>query len=104
MILMTNTERKVLNNIIGIREDSALNRLKHNPEYLKLCEQQEKTESIVKEMLHSFSEEDLNFLYRYYDGETEKQCFELNAVYLQGMRDSAKILAMLGILDKGISL
>ena len=101
---MADAERKMLKTFLGMREETAFNRLKENPPYLELCAQQDETKIKAEELLHRFEKDDRIFIRRHYEGETAKQGFELEAAYLQGMRDSAKVLAFLGMLDREVSL
>lgn len=94
----------MLKTLVNMREEIAFKRLKDNTRYLEICVQQEKTEIMVEELLHRFEKDDRIFIRRHYEGETAKHGFELEAVYLQGMRDSAKVLAFLGLLDKEVNL
>lgn len=94
----------MLKALVNMRDEIAFKRLKENTRYLEICAQQEKTEIMVEELLHCFEKDDRIFIRRHYEGETAKQGFELEAVYLQGMRDSAKVLAFLGMIDREVCL
>lgn len=101
---MTDAKRKLLKTLITMREETALNRLKENRHYLELCAQQDETEIKVEELLHRFEKDERLFIRRHYEGETAKQGVELEAVYIQGQRDNAKVLAFLGMLDREVIL
>ena len=101
---MTDAERKILKAFVNMREEIAFKRLKDNTRYLEICAQQEKTETMVEELLHRFEKDERISIRQHYEGETAKQCFELEAAYLQGLRDSARFLAFLGIFDREVIL
>lgn len=101
---MTNEEQKMFKTFINMREEIAMDRLKNNLQYLELYVQQEKTENMVEELFQRFEREERIAIHRHYEGETRKHGFEVDEVYLQGLRDSIKFLAFLGIFNMEVSL
>ncbi len=101
---MTNEERKMFKTFINMREEIAMNRLKNNFQYLEICAQQEITEKTVDELFQRFEKEERISIYSHYEGETRKNSFEIDEVYLQGLRDSMKFLAFLGVFNMEVSL
>ena len=100
---MTNTERQALREFIGSRQDIALNRLVDNTQYQEMCQRQGKTSADADNALEKLEKEDRITIRRHYEGEMERTSFELDEVYLQGLRDSVKILALLGVFGMDIA-
>lgn len=101
---MTNEEREMLKTLINMREEIAMNRLKNNLQYLEVYVQQEKTENIVKELFQRFERDERISIHRHYEGETRKHGFEIDEVYLQGLKDSIKFFAFLGAFGMEVNL
>ena len=102
---MTDEDRMIFKSLINKREEIACNRLKDNQQYLEVCKQQSKTEDMVEELYRRFEKEERIFIRRHYEGETHKQSLEIDEVYLQGLRDSFKLIAFLGVFsDRDVSL
>lgn len=101
---MTNEESKMIKTFINMREEIAISRLKNNSQYFELCTLQEKTENMVEELFQRFERAELITIHRHYEGETRKHGFEIDEVYIQGMRDSIKILTFLGAFSVEVSL
>lgn len=89
---------------INMREEIAMNRLKNNLQYLEVYAQQEKTENMVEELFQRFERDERISIHRHYEGETRKHGFEMDEVYLQGLRDSIKFLVFIGAFDMEVSL
>jgi len=93
---MTDSEKKMLRQFISQRQEFVYRRLKENTRYQEVCERQRKTDAAVDEVLQKLEKDDRITVRRHYEGETEKTGVELNEAYIQGLRDSVKILALLG--------
>lgn len=101
---MTDYEKKMLRTFITQRQEIAYNRLRENECYQAICERQKRTDADVDEVLHKLEKDERLTVRRHYEGETEKTGIELNEVYLQGLQDSVKILALLGVFGAGAEL
>lgn len=101
---MTDSEKKILRQFISGRQEIVFNRLKENAQYQEICERQRKTDADVDELLHKLEKDERIAVRRHYEGETSKTGIELNEAYLQGLRDSTKILALLGAFGAEVSL
>ena len=101
---MTDSERKILIGLMDSRLDIALKRLNENTAYLEQCHLQEKSGEVVEELLHKLEKEEQITIRRHYEGETVKAGFEWNEAYIQGLRDSVKILAFLGAFNMEVEL
>jgi hypothetical protein len=86
---MTNEEQKMFKTFINMREEIAINRFKNNLQYLELYAQQEKTENMVEELFQRFEREERIAIHRHYEGEIIKHGFEVDEVYLQGLRTAS---------------
>lgn len=69
-----------------------------NSEYIELCEQQEKDEKIVDMLLKKLDQEEQAVIRGYYDKEIEKENYELEGAYMQGVKDGIRFLLGLGVL------
>lgn len=92
---MTNMTRDALRSLIGAREEVALNRLDNNFEYQKVCDQQEKSEEVVEELLQQFEKLDRITIRRHYESEVHKTNYEIKAAYIQGLRDCFSLFGFL---------
>lgn len=87
-------------NLITSRIDAALERVnRKNPEYIELCQQQEKDEKIVDMLLKKLDKEEQAVIRQYYDKEIEKENYELEGAYMQGVKDGIWLLLGLGVLQ-----
>ena len=101
---MTDSERIILNGLIDSRLEIAWKRLDENTAYQEQCRQQEKSGEAAEELLHKLEKEERITIRRHYEGETAKTSFELNEAYIQGLRDSMRVLAFLGVFSMEVSL
>lgn len=101
---MTNSERKVLREFVAGRLSIMFNQLKDNTRYLEICEQQNKSETEADELLHKLEKADRITIRRHYEGETAKSGIEIDEAYLQGLRDSVRILSLLGVFSAEVEL
>ncbi|MEH2956932.1 DUF6809 family protein [Candidatus Merdisoma sp. JLR.KK006] len=86
-------------NLITSRIDTALERVnRDNSEYIELCQQQEKDERIVDMLLKKLDKEEQDIVRQYYDKEIEKENYELEETYMQGVKDGIWFLLGLGVL------
>ena len=87
-------------NLITSRIDVALERVnRDNSEYIELCQQQEKDERIVDMLLKKLDKEEQDIVRQYYDKEIEKENYELEGAYMQGVKDGIWFLLGLGVLQ-----
>ena len=87
-------------NLITSRIDAALERVnRDNSEYIELCQQQEKDERIVDMLLKKLDKEEQDIVRQYYDKEIEKENYELEGAYMQGVKDGIWFLLGLGVLQ-----
>lgn len=101
---MTNSEKKVLREFVSGRLSIMFHQLKDNTRYLEICEQQNKSEAEAEELLHKLEKADRITIRRHYEGETAKSGIEIDEAYLQGLRDSVKILSLLGVFCTEVEL
>jgi len=92
---MKSLTREALNSLVGAREDIALTRIQENAEYSEVCKQQEQTEEMVEKIYQQLEKTDRIMICRHYEGEVHKTSFEINELYLQGLRDCFKLIAFL---------
>lgn len=86
-------------NLITSRIDTALERVnRSDSEYITLCKQQEKDEKIVDMLLKKLDKEEQAVIRQYYDKEIEKENYELEETYMQGVKDGIWFLLGLGVL------
>ena len=86
-------------NLITSRIDAALERVnRDNSEYIELCQQQEKDERIVDMLLKKLDKEEQDIVRQYYDKEIEKENYELEETYMQGVKDGIWFLLGLEVL------
>ena len=86
-------------NLITARIDAALERVnRKNPEYIELCQQQEKNKEIVDMLLKKLDAEEQAVIRQYYNKEIEKENYELEETYMQGVKDGIWFLLGLGVL------
>ena len=93
----TNNSRACWENLIASRIEISLERVGKEPEYKELCRQQAISEKRLNEVLTRFSKEDQNVLHQYYDQSIEKENYELEETYIQGVKDGIQFLFGLGI-------
>lgn len=79
---MLSKERKMLNEIITLKEDIALDRLNEKEQYLDLCEQQQINEEIATALLQKLEKDDRITVRRFYEGEVRKNGLQLDEVYM----------------------
>lgn len=101
---MTDSERKILREFVSGRLAIMFDRLKDNTRYLEVCEQQHKSEKFADELLHKLEKDDRITIHRHYEGEVIKTGIEIDEAYLQGLRDSVKILSLLGVFSAEVEL
>lgn len=101
---MTETEQKMLRELLADRQAVALNRLKDETRYIEVCEAHDKQGEAAEALLQRLEKEERLIIRRYYEDEQYQIHLELEAVYLQGLRDSMKILAFMGAFNVGMSI
>lgn len=101
---MTDTERKMLKEFVSGRLAIMFNGLKDNTRYLKVCEQQKTSEQTADELLHKLEKDERIIIRRHYEGEVVKTGIEIEESYFQGLRDSVKILTLLGVFSAEVEL
>ena len=97
---MDDEKYNMLKMLVNMRQEAIFSRLNSNPRYLEVCVRQEKTEDKVEELFRRFKKDERIAIRRHYEGELEKQSFESDEAYLQGLRDCAQFLMFLGILSR----
>lgn len=86
-------------NLITSRIDAALECVnRKNSEYIELCKQQEASEKVVDNLLKKLDKEEQDVIRQYYDKEIEKENYELEGAYMQGVKDGIWFLLGLGVL------
>ena len=86
-------------NLITSRIDTALERVnRDNSEYIELCQQQQKAERLVDVLLKKLDAEEQDIVRQYYDKEIEKENYELEETYMQGVKDGIWFLLGLEVL------
>lgn len=93
---MTSMTRDALNNLLTSRIDYAFDRVAEKIEYLTACKQQGKIKDEIDKLFKRFSEDEQTVIQQFEEGKTQKGTFEIQEVYLQGLRDGFKIIAFLG--------
>lgn len=95
-----NEAKECWKSFISSRIELALERIsRKNPEYIKLCEQQDKSQETVDALLEKLGEKDVMTVRRHYEMETMRQSFEIDEAYMQGVKDGIQFLAGLGIFQ-----
>lgn len=90
--------RESWKNLITSRIDAALERVnRSNSEYIELCKQQEASEKVVDNLLKKLDKEEQAVIRQYYDKEIEKENYELEETYIQGVKDGIRFLLGLGV-------
>jgi len=95
---MTDIKRKML----WDRLEIALNRLQDEPQYAAVCEKYNQADRAVAELLQRFAKEERIFIRHHYEDAVYQTNLELEAVYMQGLRDSLKLLSFLGAFHLGL--
>ena len=86
--------------LIALRIDAALERVnRSNSEYIELCKQQEASEKVMDNLLKKLDKEEQAVIRQYYDKEIEKENYELEESYMQGIKDGIRFLLGLGVLQ-----
>jgi hypothetical protein len=94
---MTEDERNILKTLVNARTEAAILNLEDiNPRYAEVCQQQERSWLTADEILKRLPDEDRRIVLRYYEDEVHK-----DAAYLQGVKDSVKVLMFFEVLGNG---
>jgi hypothetical protein len=96
---MSRTDKETLDQFIHMRQDTAFQRLKKNKAYMTVFEKQSQSETEIDELLKKLETGDGEIFTRHREGDTELHGMELNAAYVQGLRDSVKIMILMGVFD-----
>jgi len=97
---MTEDEIKILKALANARIETAVLDLKDtNPRYSEVCHEQELSWQTADEILNRLSKDDRRTVIRHYEGEVHRFGFEIDAAYLQGMRDCIKALIFFGTFN-----
>lgn len=94
-----NEAKECWKSFISSRVDLALERISRNPEYIELCEQQDKDQEAVDSLLKMLGEENALTVRRHYEMETARQSYEIDEAYLQGIKDAIQFLGGLGVFQ-----
>lgn len=85
--------------LITLRIDVALERVSRNPKYIKLCEQQDIGEKEVDTLLRKLDKKEQDIIHEHYDKEIERENYELEGTYMQGVKDGICFLLSLGVIQ-----
>ncbi|MCL2055136.1 MAG: hypothetical protein FWG90_11985 [Oscillospiraceae bacterium] len=86
--------------LISERQDTALKRTLKNKEYVDLCNHQKSSEKSIENLYKKHLEKSEQIEIReHYEREIERRSYELNDIYLQGLRDAFKLLLFLSETD-----
>lgn len=92
-----NEAKECWKSFISSRVDLALERIGRNPEYIELCEQQDKNQETVNSLLEMLGDENALTIRRHYEMENMRQSFEIDEAYMQGVKDAIQFLGGLDI-------
>lgn len=92
---MTDIDRKMFKGVIDTRLNIAYGNFQNKPEYVECCEQQEKSQKVIDDILNKLDESDRLTVCYHYEGETARESIEIFEYYLQGLRDGVKLLIFL---------
>lgn len=81
------------------RIEVALDQTDRNPQYKELCYKWESEEKDIELLLKKMDKEERIMIRRHYEELIEKENYELEEVYLQGMRDCMQLLSKLGLFS-----
>lgn len=96
---MTDVERELFYGLIDQRQIYAMQRLRKNPKYTALMEQQEQGNERVEELLQQLEKVDRYTIRNHYEAETVRESYQLYEVYIQGLQDAFKLLKFLDVLQ-----
>ncbi len=91
--------RECWKSFISSRVEFALERVSRDPEYIKVCKQQDSSQEAVNSLLEKLGEENALTIRRYYEMETTRQSYEMDGAYMQGVKDGIHFLSSLGIFQ-----
>lgn len=86
--------------LISSRVELALVRVSQNPGYQAFCREQEAQEERFQKVLEKLSNEEQEILLRYQEQLTEKERYELDEAYMQGVRDCMHMLTEMEMFQK----
>ena len=99
MVKLSKDECNALKMLINARVEFAVLSLKeNNPQYADVSQKQEESWKVADEILNRLPREDRLTVTRYYEEEVHRHGFELDASYLQGVRDCVKALMFFGVV------
>ncbi len=96
---MTESESKALRQFIFSRLNIMYERLEDDARYQDACKQQRKREAEADAVLHKLEKPERITVRRHFESEVAKTGIELEEAYIQGLRDSVRALAFLGIFE-----
>lgn len=99
---MSEADQSAFKDFLNARTEIALLRLRNNPAYLKRYHKQLKRENQIEILILKLKKRDCNTINHYIEDQTLKQNFELEEVYLQGMRDCLQIFSFLNAFDTDV--
>lgn len=95
---MSETEINGIKSFMAERQEIAYKRLQGNRAYQDVFYKQDESEKIVEALYHDrFTKEERIAIRRHYEGENEKEFYEMNEVYIQGFKDCFRLIIFLGI-------
>ena len=101
---MTEEERKLLRAFIGARENTAITRLRHELRYVEVCRQQEASGEAADALLHKLEKDERIQVRRHFEGDMARINIEMDAVYLQGVRDGVRLVSHLDAPEREVWL
>jgi len=99
MVKLSKDDCNALKMLINARVEFVVLNLKaNNPQYVDVLLKQEENWKVANEILNRLPREDRLTVTRYYEEEVHRHGFELDASYLEGVRDCVKALMFFGIV------
>lgn len=90
---------KILRDFMWERIDLALEKSKQNLRYIERCTQQVESKKLADAVLEKMEKEDRITIRRLYEDETAKNAIEMEEIYIQGLKDCAKLFSVLGVSE-----
>jgi len=90
---------KILRDFIGERMALAMENAKQNPRYLKHISEQVESRKLADVVLGKMQKEDKLTIRRYCESEAAKMGFEMEEIYIQGLKDCVKLFSVLGVTE-----
>lgn len=85
--------------LISSRVELALVRISQDPGYQALCREQEEKEERFQKVLEKLSDDEQEMLLRCQERLTEKERYELDEAYMQGVKDCMHMLVEMEVFQ-----